>query len=104
MSEAYVTAIGIAIQTVLYLLAGYAIYLRNETRQKTNSEHLAEEVKEMKEELKELTEVIKIQAVQNNRLDNMESHLASIDRRVEDLRRGNGFVKGRGGIDGEYDG
>ena len=43
-------------------------------------------------ELKKLAEVITMQAVQTNRIDNLETHLNSIERRVEDLRRGNGLV------------
>lgn len=102
MSDAYITATGIAIQTFLYLLAGYAIYVRNESKLSSSSEHLADEVGEMKIELKKLAEVVTVQAVQTSRLDNMSSWITSIERRVEDLRRGNGFVQGRAGIDGEY--
>ena len=102
MSDAYVTAIGIAIQTFLYLAGAYVLFIRNEAKQQTNAESLGKEVKEMKEKLEKLAEVITTQAVQSNRLDNMESHLASMDKRLEDLRRGDGWVHGRRGIDGEY--
>lgn len=102
MSDAYVTAIGIALQTFLYLAGAYALFIRNEAKQKLNADHLGEEVREMKEELRGLSKVITEQAVQSNRLDNMDDHLASLDKRIEDLRRGDGWVHGRRGIDGEY--
>lgn len=65
---------------------------------------LEKQMNSMEEELKSLAVVITTQAVQSNRLDNMEVHIASLDRRVEDLRRGNGFVQGHRGVDGEYSG
>lgn len=102
MSDAYVTAIGIGIQTFLYLIGAYALFIRNEAKQKVNADHLGEEVREMREELRKLAQVITEQAIQNTRLNNMDVHLASLDKRIEDLRRGDGWVHGRRGIDGEY--
>lgn len=102
MNEAYVTLTGIAVQTVLYLLAGYAMLIRNDTQRNLNTDSLKAEVREMKEELKDLAKVIIEQAVQTTRLDNMTTMVMSIERRVEDLRRGAGYVKGRREIDGEY--
>lgn len=90
------TLLGIAIQTALYLLAGYAMVIRNDAGNK----NLKEEVLEMKEELKSLAQVITMQAVQTTRLDNLSGLLSSVEKRVEDLRRGNGYVQKE--LDREY--
>lgn len=103
MNEAYVTVFGIAIQTVLYLLGAYALFVRNEAKQRLNAEHLSAEVEDMKIELNKLALVITTQAVQTTRLDNLLSQMTSIERRVEDMRRGAGYVKSRRELDGEYD-
>lgn len=104
MSDAYVTVLGIGIQTILYLLGAYALYVRNEAKQRTNTEHLSAEVEDMKIELSKLALVITTQAVQTTRLDNLLSQMTSIERRVEDMRRGAGYVKSRRELDGEYEG
>lgn len=100
--EHYLTVIAIAVQTAVYLLGGYALYVRNDTKQHLHMEALRMEVNGMKVELAKLTDVITVQAVQTNRLDNLTAQITQIDRRVEDLRRGNGFVRGRTALDGEY--
>lgn len=102
MTEAQITLLGITIQTALYLLGALALFLRNESKQKTNTEHLSNEVKDMRDELKKLAEVITTQAVQTARIDSIADQFTLLHRTVEDLRRGNGFVKGRAGLDGEY--
>lgn len=89
--------IGIAVQTALFLLGGYAMVIRADIGNK----NLKLEVTEMKTELKKLADVVTQQAVQTTRLDNMATQVASIERRVEDLRRGAGYVErqdGRGKV------
>jgi hypothetical protein len=103
MSAEYVTLIGIGVQTALYLLAGFALVIRADA----SAKNLKEEVHEMKEELKKLADVITLQAVQTTRLDNLTSTMMSIEKRVEDMRRGNGYVQrrsatGKDAIDDEY--
>ena len=100
MNETYATLIGIGVQTILYLLGGYAMVIRNDM----GSKALKEKIDGMQKELQKLAEVVTMQAVQTSRLDNLTSQLTSVERRVEDLRRGNGYVRGRAAVDGEYDG
>lgn len=90
--------IGLGVQTILFLGGGYGMVLRNDW----STQALNEKMDKMELQLQKLADVITMQAVQTTRLDNMSSQLASVERRVEDLRRGNGFVRGRGGIDGEH--
>lgn len=104
MSEAEVTAIGIGIQTVLYLLGAFALFMRNESKQKINAENLGHEVRDMKEELKGLAKVITEQAVQTTRIDNLQSQVTMLQQNVEDMRRGAGWVTRRKELDGEYNG
>lgn len=97
----YEWMVALAVQTILFLAGGYGMVLKNDWSNKA----LERRLDQMSEELKGLAVVITTQAVQTNRLDNMDVHIASLDRRVEDLRRGNGYVRGsRSGIDGEYSG
>jgi NADH:ubiquinone oxidoreductase subunit D len=96
--EVYVTIIGIAVQTALFLLGGYAMVLRNDWSNKA----LKIELMAMQKQLERLAEVITTQAVQTTRIDNLYGLFNSVDKRVEDLRRGNGYITGRHGTDGEY--
>jgi hypothetical protein len=56
----------------------------------------------MEEELKKLAEVITNQAVHTNRLDNQGAQIAVMQKEIYDLRRGDGWVRGKEGIDREY--
>ena len=96
--ETYVTIIGIAVQTALFLLGGYAMVLRNDWSNKA----LKIELMAMQKQLEKLAEVITTQAVQTTRIDALYGLYASADRRIEDLRRGNGYVTGRSSVEGEY--
>ena len=98
--EIWVTIIGIVVQTVLFLLGGYAMILRNDWSNKA----LKAELQAMQKQLERLAEVITTQAVQTTRIDALYSLFNSVDKRLEDLRRGNGFIRGRHGVDGEYEG
>ncbi len=98
MDDVHLTLIGIGIQTIMYLLGGYALVLRNDW----SNQALKEEMRNMQQEVKKLAEVVTIQAVQTARLDHLFSQVASIERRVEDLRRGNGYIQNRNSVDGEY--
>lgn len=102
MSEAYITAIGIAVQTLIFLLGGFAFYIRSDATQKNNADSLRADVNAMKEELRKLTEVIITQAIQTTRIENLAELVTMLQRNVEDLRRGNGFVRGDRGIDREF--
>lgn len=100
--EAYIPLIAAAAQTMVFLLGGYALYVANNTKQKMHTDALREDVRGMKEELKGLAEVITVQAVQSTRIDHIQAQMLSIDKRVEDMRRGKGYVRERRSVDGEY--
>lgn len=65
------------------------------------------ELSEVKEELKGLAKVITEQAVQGVRLNEQSRRMNMLEQRVEDLRRGRGYVterdQKRSTINGEYD-
>lgn len=100
MTMETITIIGIAIQTVLYLLAGYALVVRHDESNK----NLKAEVQGMQQQLQKLSEVITQMAVQTVRVDNLGQQFTMLQRTVEDLRRGSGWVStpARSNIDGEY--
>jgi hypothetical protein len=75
---------------------------RSTSRMETLITTQAEDIIGVKTELKKLTDVITVQAVQTTRIDNLSSLITSVDKRVEELRRGVGWVTGRKGIEGEY--
>lgn len=84
--------IGIAIQTALFLMGGYAMVIKADI----GARNLKEEVTEMKEELKTLADVITAQAVQTTRLDNLAAQVVQQGRTIEELRRGIGWINDRG--------
>lgn len=90
--------IGIGIQTLLFLLGGWGMVLKNNW----SNEALKEQINGMKEELKQLALVITTQAVQTQRIDSLSASYVLLHRTVEDLRRGMGWVTGRKTVDGEY--
>lgn len=94
------------ILTIVGMLAMAAsfVYRRGRGESTLESTVLAamEQIEGMKRQLEGLAEVVTAQAVQNNRIDNLAEQVSSIDRRVEDMRRGNGYIRGRTALDGEY--
>ena len=87
--ETYVTIIGIAVQTALFLLGGYAMVLRNDWSNRA----LKAELVAMQRQLEKLSEVITIQAVQTTRIDNLHQQITMLQRNYEDLRRGTGIIE-----------
>lgn len=65
---------------------------------------MKEDIVEMKEVSKELSRIITSMAVQTSRMDSAAERVNLLDKRIEELRKGNGWVTGhsRSGIDGEY--
>jgi hypothetical protein len=80
--------VGLAVQTLLFLAGGYGMVLRNDW----STQNLKEQIAGMQTELRKLAEVVIQQAIQSTRLDHVDAHIAQIDRRVEDLRRGRGRI------------
>lgn len=69
----------------------------------------AESIKDMKEDItdlkeitKELAKLLTTVAVHNNQMESASDRINLMDRKIEDLRKGDGFIRGRTGIDGEY--
>ena len=95
-----ITIGGIVVQTLLYLLAGYAVIIRHDESNK----NVKIEMHLMQEQLKKLADVVTQLAVQTVRVDNLGQHVTMLQRTVEDLRRGAGWVStpARSNLDGEY--
>lgn len=85
-------------------VGGSILYKRggNEVRSGLTLKSLTDEVKDMKDKLELLAKVITQLAVQDTKITNLAQQFTMLQRNVEDLRRGNGFVHGRTGVDGEY--
>jgi hypothetical protein len=100
MSIETITLVGIAIQTAIFLLAGYAMVVRHDESNKS----LKADVSSMQGQLLKLSEVITQLAVQETRVDNLSSQFTMLQRNVEDLRRGSNWVTqpARSKVDGEY--
>ena len=97
MSE---TLIGLAVQTALFLLGGYAMVLRNDWVGKA----MKEEMEKMQAELEKLAEIVTQLAVQDVKINNITTQYTILARTVEDLRHGDGYIirNRRGGTEGEY--
>jgi hypothetical protein len=74
-----------------------------------SSQHLvqgiAEDIEGVKDELKALAKVITDLAVQDTKITNLSNQYFMLQRTVEDLRRGSGWVSSpaRDSVDGLYD-
>ncbi len=60
------------------------------------------EIADVKKEVSKIGQILTQVAVQNERMDNMGQRMNMMDRRYDELRRGQGFIKGQAGIDREY--
>lgn len=91
--------ISAAIQTIVLLAGIYGMVLRNDH----NNRSLKTEVHKMQDELKKLADVVIQQAVQTTKLDNLREQFVMLQKTVEELRRGTGFIQHRRhDVDGEY--
>jgi prefoldin subunit 5 len=94
-----ITIIGIVIQTSLFMLGGYSLVVRHDE----STKYLKTEMQGMQHQLQKLSEVITQMAVQTIRVDNLNNQVTMLQKTVEELRRGTGFVRGtRTAVDGEY--
>ncbi len=93
-----ITIVGLSLQTLIYLLAGYGLVVRNDQ----SGKDLKQEVEAIQEEIKGMAKVVTQVAVQKNELDNVNQRLNTLDKRIEDLRRGHGFIAGAKGIEREF--
>lgn len=92
--------IAIGLQTIVFLFGGGAMVLRASSE----SKELRDDMKNMEEELKGLAKVITLQAVQAERMVEQSRRMTLLEQRVEDMRRGKGFVADRDAttVDREY--
>lgn len=63
---------------------------------------LQKDVSAMQTELKKMGDILTSLAVTETRIDNMDTRVSVLERDARDLRRGEGFIRGHRGIDGEY--
>jgi peptidoglycan hydrolase CwlO-like protein len=75
--------VGIGVQTILFLLAGYGMVIRTDSS--VNS--LKEEVKEMQREIKSMADVVTQIAVQTVRIDSVNDRLNMLDARITKTER-----------------
>ena len=94
MVEHWEFLIGIAVQTVLFLLGGYGMVLRNDWSNKA----MKEKIDGMQTEIGKLAEVVTQLAVQDNKINNITSQYTILARTVEDLRHGDGYIIARRGL------
>jgi cob(I)alamin adenosyltransferase len=83
--------VGLAVQTIVIAGGGWAMVLRTNW----STLDLKEDLKAMQEELHKLAEVVTIQAVQTARIDHLSERLTLLQRNLEDLRRGDGWINHR---------
>jgi len=81
--------LGLGMQTALFILAGYAMVLKNDWSNKA----LAKQLEVMEDELKKLNTVITQIAVQDVRIDNLTGLLVTMQKELTDLRRGKGWIE-----------
>ncbi len=81
--------IGLGVQTALFILAGYAMVLKNDWSNKA----LTKQLLEMEDEVKKLAIVITQIAVQDVRIDNLTGLVVTMQRELADLRRNRGWIE-----------
>lgn len=69
---------------------------------RTTVKNINIKVDEMQIEIKKLGDILIGQARFDEKLANLERRVGVHDRRIEDLSHGEGFVRGRQGVDREY--
>lgn len=87
----YTINIGHILQIVVILGGGFAALIV----MRSTLTNLKDDMTDMKAEIKKVGEVLVTLAVTDKRLENVEED-------VRDLKHGRGFIRGRGGVDGEY--
>ncbi len=96
MPDPHLIAIGV--QTLLFLAGVYAMILKSGWTAKD----VKAELEAVKLELHELKKIVVVQAVQARDIEHTRSQLLMLQRTVEELRRGIGWVQGPQGVDRQY--
>lgn len=65
---------------------------------------LQRDVASIQTEIKKMGDILTKMAVAETRLDNTDTRLTNVERDIRDLRRGDGWIHGHRGVDGEYTG
>lgn len=87
------------------VIAGAFLFRKGGDLQKLNMAVTAalNQIAELKTEVSKIGLILTQVAVQNERMDNLGQRLNMMDKRYDELRRGDGWVTGhRTSIDGEY--
>jgi hypothetical protein len=90
------------IATLVGLAGTCVLYAYRSGKFAESMEQVKKQLEEMKDVAKDTAKLLTQVAVQNTRLDNFTERQNMTDKRVEDLRRGNGWITGGQGIDKEY--
>jgi hypothetical protein len=95
----YTFLIGIGMQTALFFLGAYAIVIRTEAYTKVLQEKIEAiheglrlQISEMQREIKGMADIVVRQAIQSTRLESLSERFNILDQRLEDIRRGHGFI------------
>jgi len=77
---------------------------RSASRVEVSLINQAKDIHDMQMEIKKLADIIVMQAVQTTKIDTLSAQYTLLQRTVEDLRRGDGWIgsSSRRGVDGEY--
>jgi hypothetical protein len=97
--------LGNIIEIGVIIAGGIAVLLKTSTNVSLLNAGLIavkDDMVRMQTEIKEMAAVITQLSVQTVRMDALSERIAMLDRRYEELRRGNGWVTGRHTLDGEY--
>mgnify|MGYP003387214218 CR=1 FL=1 len=65
-------------------------------------ENALTEISELKQEVSQVGQILIKLAVQNEQLNNIGQRMNMMDRRYDELRRGDGYIHGPRGVDKEY--
>ena len=91
LGGAFIVAIGIVLTRV-----------RDDTKLQTAVTTAITEISELKQEFKKFGEILIGQARFDERLTGIDRRVSTAERRIDELAHGEGFVRGRLGIDREY--
>lgn len=88
---------------VVMSLAGSILFYAFRSGQFAESiKTMQREIRDLKDVAKQLASVITENAVMSNRLNTAADRLNIMDKKIEDLRHGHGFIQGSRGIEREY--
>lgn len=90
--------VGNIIEIAVIAAGGLTVF----TTMRNTVKNLNEKVDGIQLEIKKLSDILITQARFDVRLGGMEQRVSAHDRRLEELSHGEGFVRGRAGIDREY--